>query len=131
MAALICPTSRSQPVAGQPGLRLPPVPLATDLLTSIAAVNQMAGLLPLLTTPAPVNNVYPPRPFGNGPLTANNNGKGEPAQRWKEYSRATEIVRVTNPDNENNWVDLERITYISYRDLATGRPRWLEWRLWR
>lgn len=50
---------------------------------------------------------------------ADNRGPTDPAKQqartYSEVSRAVKIVRVTNPDDESQYVDVERITSITFR----------------
>ena|SRR5215467_7655656 len=46
--------------------------------------------------------------------------------RFIEQSRRTQKVRVTNPDDENQWVDVEVITSLIMKDTKTGET-W-EWK---
>lgn len=40
--------------------------------------------------------------------------------KWEEKSRQTEIVRVTNPTNSENYVDVERIKQLTVRNRDSG-----------
>lgn len=115
--APVCPVSRSQPVSGQPGLLLPYIPPAVDLPSAIAAANAMAGVLqhPF----APRNNVNPLIPFGQPRLSSNNDGGGKKTRsRWEEKNRKTAIKKFVNPEDDQVWIKVERITEITWVDRA-------------
>jgi hypothetical protein len=82
--APVCPTSRPQPVPGQPGPAIPAVPKATDLPSVIQAVNQLTQIINLMLAP---------------PFT--------------EVTRNVQTVRVYNPNDKSQWVDVERITNLT------------------
>jgi hypothetical protein len=96
-----CPVTRSELPPSQPGIKIPFVPKATDLDSAIKAINQIIDILV--------------------------GGDSGPTIRWLEKERATEIVRITNPDDEDQWVDVERITMLLMEDQITG-DLWL-WEL--
>jgi hypothetical protein len=94
--APVCPVSRSQaPVARA----TPPIAIVrpTDLPSAIAAINQ---IIMIFNTPAQ-NNFSVPDP------------------RWQEVFRNTETVRVFNPNDNEQWVDVERITNVIWQDRVT------------
>jgi hypothetical protein len=95
-----CPTTRSEVPPTQPGIKFPFVPKATDLESAIAAVNK---LIDIVVTDS------------------------EPSIRWLEKERTTDIVRITNPDDDSQWVEVERIIRLVMEDQITG-DLWL-WEL--
>jgi hypothetical protein len=51
----------------------------------------------------------------NNPGTGPQDTKAERKTRvYTEVSRATKVIRVTNPDDESQYVDVERITSITF-----------------
>jgi hypothetical protein len=99
-AAPTCPTSRSQVPISRPA---PPIAIARpiDLPSAIAAINQ---LIMLYNTPIQNNLIeYPYLPD------------------WTEIDRNTTIVRVTNPKDKDMWVDVERITNLTFQDRSTDQ----------
>jgi len=84
------------PVNGQPGVLFPAVARATDLPSAIVSVNQLKHIVDIL-----INQF-------------------ESAVHWVERARRVEIVRITNPQNQDNWVDVERIMEITFQNLVTG-----------
>jgi hypothetical protein len=116
MNAPVCPVSRSQPMAAQPGVQLPAVPSATDLSSLIAAVNGLRNLLqnalgPGLpyfwsgrSIPAPVQPI----------LVARTN--------WFETDRTTEDKRIYHTDTNGKvdktmFVDVVRINRVVFQYL--------------
>lgn len=126
--APVCPVSRNQPVPGQPGLKYPTIPIATDLPSAIASLNASAAALQLFFRP--VNNVAPilgggPTSFDGGSGQDNNASKSR-RQNWVEASRTTEQMRITNLDDDTFWVEVPVITNIVFVD---NRGHYLEWGL--
>lgn len=99
--APVCPITRSELPPTQPGIKIPFVPKATDLESAIAAINRLIDLV--LTDAA------------------------EATIRWLEKERTTVIVRIFNPEDDAQWVDVERITRLVMEDQITG-DLWL-WEL--
>jgi hypothetical protein len=94
-----CPTSRSQVPISRPA---PPIAIARpiDLPSAIQAINQ---LIMIYNNPVRNNTVYPYIPD------------------WIEVDRNTTVVRVTNPNDPEMWVDVERITNLTFQDRSTDR----------
>lgn len=78
-----------------PTIQFPVIARATDLPSLITAVNQIKHIVDILT-----------------------NQFAEEVH-WVERSRVTKIIRVTNPDNPDNWVDVERIMKLTFQNLVT------------
>lgn len=49
--------------------------------------------------------------------------KNKPGDAWKETSRKSETVRITNPDDSEQFVDSKRATEINFNDTATGKNK--------
>ena len=90
--APVCPISRSEPVPGQPGPTIPGIPKATDLPSLLIAFNQLVQVINMLTP------------------------------NFTEVSRNVQTVRVYNPNDKSQWVDVERITH-----LEMGNPIGQTW----
>jgi hypothetical protein len=91
--APVCPITRGEAPPTQPGIKVPVVPRPTDLTSVINAVNQIIDFL---------------------------SDVAQPTIRWLEKSRTTTIVRITNPSDENQWVEVERIQTLTMEDQITG-----------
>lgn len=48
-----------------------------------------------------------------------NNAKSKPA-RWSESNRQTEKVKVYNPNDKTQFIEVERINSLTMRDAVTG-----------
>jgi hypothetical protein len=121
--APVCPISRPQAVSGQPGLRIPTIPLAVDLPSAIRALNQIQNvLIEIAGAPPIVNNIGfpfgpPPSLRQDGPNQDGNSGSGRVKQDWQEARRCYEIIRVVDPDDDvNNWVDIPILRWLLYQD---------------
>ena len=88
--APVCPISRSQAVPAQPLIKRPGLPMVNELPSVINALNQIIIML---------NN---------------------PPQNFVENRRVTETVRVYNPNDREQWVDVERINYLQMVDPRLG-----------
>lgn len=91
--APVCPITRSEVPPGQPGIKVPSVPRANDLDSAIKAINDIILIL---------------------------NEASEPTIRWLEDYRVTQIVRIHNPDDFEQWVEVERITKLVMKDQING-----------
>lgn len=89
-AAPVCPISRSQAIPPQPPLKRPGLTMVNDLPSVINVLNQIVMML---------NN---------------------PPMNFQEVQRVTETVRVFNPNDKEQYVDVERINYLQLNDQATG-----------
>jgi hypothetical protein len=99
--APVCPISRPEAPPAQPGIRLPvPVP-AYDLPSAIAAINALV-------------TVY----NANTDKFAN--------IRWVEKERTTQNVRIFNPNDNSQYVDVVRIVKLIMEDVITGELWWWE-----
>ena len=45
---------------------------------------------------------------------------------WKEAGRNTQRVRIHNPEDYNQWVEVERITRVVFENPTTGTT--FEWK---
>jgi hypothetical protein len=91
--APVCPITRGEVPPSQPGIKVPIVPKANDLPSVIDAVNKIIDIIATDNTPT---------------------------IRWLEKWRTTQIVRITNPDDDNQWVDVERIVELMMEDQVNG-----------
>lgn len=89
-----CPITRSEVPPTQPGIKVPYVPRATDVELAIKAINTIIDI-----------------------IASEDTGVGI---RWLEKERGTQVVRITNPQDDNQWVDVERITYLLMEDQYNG-----------
>ena len=92
--APVCPIVRSQPIPGQPPTKRSAIPPATDLPSALRAINQLIN----------INNYLDPLQV----------------PQWVEQSRTTQTVRIYNPNDKEQWVDVERINSLTFADDNTG-----------
>jgi hypothetical protein len=90
--APVCPVSRSQAVANQPPTTPSAIPLANDLPSAIRAINQIINI------------------FNLNPLVP----------QWQEVQRTVTPVRIFNPNDNQQWVDVERIAQVTFQDQSTN-----------
>jgi hypothetical protein len=91
--APVCPIVRGEIPPTQPGIKVPVVPKAADLPSAIAAINKVIDIIA---------------------------EESEPTIRWLEKYRVTTIVRIENPSDSNQWVEVERIQALMMEDQITG-----------
>lgn len=114
MSAPVCPDPRIFPPEQQPDTRqFPSIPPAHNLSSALAAINAMRQLLDYLLNRQPQNN--------NG---GGNTGQAKKGAQGK-YSevpgaRKTQKVRVYNPNDKSQFVDVEQIVGLTMRDNKTG-----------
>lgn len=116
-----CPISLSENPPGQAGLLYPAVPKAMDLPSVLRAVNTITQILQLIT------GQLPPSSGGTGKMNTGGGGgagKKKPPQKqtsnWEETNRVTEIVKVVNPDDEDQFVTFKQIKSITMENQNTG-----------
>jgi hypothetical protein len=95
--APVCPISRSQAPSAHAASPVA-IPRPTDLPSAIAAVNQLITIL----NPLVINNLgFPYIP------------------KWQEVQRNVQTVRIFNPNDREQWIDVERITNLVFLDKST------------
>lgn len=82
---------------------LPAVPPATDLKSAIQAVNAIRQIVQIIT------NQQIQQPYTNNFIAD-----------WEESDRVTEVVRVYNPNDKSQYVDIQRINKLTMKDKKTG-----------
>jgi DNA/RNA endonuclease YhcR with UshA esterase domain len=119
---------RAPPSPGQPGKVITSIPRASDLPTAIAAINQTVSVVNQVTNQGPaVNNLYPQgsRRFGTPTLRQGtqdrHGGKRISETAWREAWRNTEQVRIHNPNDKEQWVQVECITELILQDPNTDQ----------
>jgi len=98
--APVCPISRPEPIPPQPGIKLPVPTLAYDLPSAIAAVNAL--------------------------VTVHNVAQKTSNVRWVERERTVQNVRIFNPNDNSQYVDVVRIVKLIMEDVITGELWWWE-----
>lgn len=127
-AAPVCHIPSSSEVADPTARQFPSIPQATDLQSALAAINAMRQILQQLMgmlTPnnLQVNNNYygMQQPGGGGRITTNTRKPSQKRDRgFIEVHRVTSRVRVYNPNDHEQYVDVERINQLVLRDNITG-----------
>lgn len=113
--APICHESRDEafPVK-QPSL-IPNIPPANDLPSALAAINALANAMRIITNR---QNARPPQPW----TPQINNFASTNSSRWQEVrsERVKQVVRVKNPQDPSQFVDVEQINGLTFSDQKTG-----------
>jgi hypothetical protein len=97
------------------------VPQATDLASTMAAVNALR-LVYLRGTGGFGGAGHGGTASSLGPGGTGGTVKDEKKKQgqWVETNRQTEKVKVTNPDDPSQFIELERINQLTFKDAATG-----------
>ncbi len=130
-AAPVCHVSVDEVLTQPPARKLAYIPPATDLQSALRAIEALRQNILVLT-----GQLAAQRPTiaffsqggaaGTGSQVAgarpsNSKPGSNPDQgRWIEQSRTTEVKRITNPDDESQFVDVQQINRLTMQDTVTG-----------
>lgn len=118
------PVCNVEPVIepGQPpASKFPPIPVASDLASALAAINAMRQILMNLTGQLGVTN----RGGGNGGGGRGGGGTTIPPKqpklgRWVQKSITRKTVRIYNPQDKTQFIDVSRVANLTMKDTITG-----------
>lgn len=105
---------------GEPtGRTVPTIPVASDMASLIAAVNAIRAWINAQQNPqrqreddgSGRGGIIPPKPQPKQPQPK--------IGRWNEISRSTKKVRIENPDDPSQFVEIEQITNLVMQDSVT------------
>lgn len=105
----VCHIPPAQPQVLPNLQNLPQVPPATDLPSALAAIAAIRLIINQITN---VNNTT------NGPRGGGSGSSSEDAD-WVEDSRVSEKVRVYNPEDKKQYVDIQRINRLVMKNTKT------------
>jgi hypothetical protein len=114
--APICYVKPLTPAASAPNIKLtgviPPTPTIAGLMASVAALNNIVSLTSGLLAKSGGVNVA--------------GGSGKTVGRWVELpgSRVTATVRIYNPSDKTQYIDVLRINQLTMGDSITGE-KWI------
>ena len=99
--------------------------IAQGAIIRAAYLSDMARAINLVSTALADNGVFPlsdgevvtPDEDEVETLQGDDGPTAEPQNIWVEYSRAEDEVRVKNPDDEEQYVDVGRIRIVRFRNL--------------
>lgn len=120
------PNVGQQPPA-QAGRIFPAVPKAQDLPSAIQAINTLTQIIIQLTAPdlpSFRNNLAPltilSQKIGTPLLAAGVQQNAQKSVRFAEVSRNREKVKIVNPDDDSEFIIVDRINSIVFMDRVTG-----------
>lgn len=113
MAAPVCHIPPTTPVSQPAPKFLPAIPPATDLASALAAINQIRNVIHILA--GQQGNAGPRGASGKDGTNANAN------VQWVEESRVEETIRIKNPDDPTQFVDVKRINQLKMKDQKSGQ----------
>lgn len=95
------------------------IPEARDMASLIAAVNALRRIAQRNS-----GGFGGPRPGTGLPLGGSTGASTKEEKkkqgRWSEQTRKTEKVKITNPDDPSQFVEIERINQIIWKDNVSG-----------
>lgn len=152
--APVCSISSSQAVPSQRGLRFPAIPKAMDLPSALQAIDALTQIVLVLSRQQPPifrNNLAPNTVAGQfaagggSSFRGGSAGGGEPGPpgragekgppgkekdpksgSWSETDRKTTTVKIVNPDDNEQFVIVERIESLTFTNRSTGET--LNWK---
>lgn len=135
-AAPSCPSTLPEPIADPNSVNLPSIPVANpnDPNSMAAAINGLRQAYYAERNGTPGDNGASPR--GNNPQQSKaTKGQQKPQQKPKqkntsdfvETGRTKQKVRIFNPDDHTQWIDIEQITSLTLVNQVTGET-WF-WKL--
>lgn len=118
--APVCEGSHPENIGAGTGITLPSIPTAVDLPSALAAINALAMGFRLLTnqTKTAPRSMQPGHGVTNS-VKSKNPGTNKQG-RWNESARTTQVVRVTNPEDATQFVDVKQINSLTMKDSQTG-----------
>lgn len=108
MVAPVCHVSKDQVITQPAPKNLPAIPHATDLTSALAAIAALKIIVERITQP----------PIDNGGTTLKSTPAKQP--RWVQDTRTTEKVKIVNPTDPSQFVEIERIKKLTMKDGITG-----------
>jgi hypothetical protein len=90
---------------------LPAIPQATDLASALLAISALTAV---------VNQITNNGPGSSGGGSAGGSSKPPGIGTYKQFTRTTEKVKVTNPNDPSQFVEIERIKSLVMKDIKTG-----------
>jgi hypothetical protein len=103
--APVCNINQQPPGAEPQTPRLPAIPVAKDLPSALAAINALRQSMQIITNQ----------------LGKQGAAKQQPVLRELVSKRTTEKVRVFNPDDKSQFVDVEQINHLEFADASSGQ----------
>ena len=120
--APVCNVNVPQPVVQPSPPALPAIPVATNLATAIQAINVMRQTINTMNNNIPPNNQNNQNTNINGFTTKQNQQQNTPQKSgFVQVSVVKNTVRITNPDNPDQYVDVEQITGLTMQNPVTGQ----------
>lgn len=103
--APVCHIVQQLPGAEPQTARLPAIPIATDLPSALAAIAALRQIVHSIT----------------GQLPNLGTAKTQPVLKEILNKRTTETVRVKNPQDNSQFVDVEQINHLEFQDASSGQ----------
>ena len=120
--APVCNVNVRQPVVQPSPPALPAIPIATNLATAIQAINVMRQAINTMNNNIPPNNQNNQNTIMNGFTTKQDQQQNTPQKSgFVQVSVVKNTVRITNPDNPDQYVDVEQITGLTMQNAVTGQ----------
>lgn len=119
VCAIIPPDQPGEPTAKT----VPTIPVARDLASALAAINAITAWINAQQQPKRTaqgtgggGTTIPPKPTPKQP---------QPQQgRWNEITRQTQKVKIVNPQDPTQFVEVEQLTKLVMQDSQT-KETWI------
>lgn len=112
MGAPVCTLPNQPPTFDSTSPSLPSIPPATDLQSTITAVNALRQYI--------IGNRGGGPPQNNTAKTNRTSNQKKDTSNFVEIKRNTTKVKVYNPDDHTQWVEVKQITMLTFKNKATG-----------
>lgn len=122
--APICHVPVPTPIDQPSGVQNPSIPIATDLQSAIAAINAMRLILMRLANLMPRFDGAGGGGRGGGSKQPSKQDPKKKTGRWNEVNRVTRVEKVTNPEDKEQFVEVERMQELVMQDSITGE-QWI------
>lgn len=122
MGAPVCVIEPTEPIQVPKPLQLPPIPIATDLQSALAAINAMRQNIMAL-----LGQIAQSQQGRGGGFIANNPNNPSKAANFVEVLplRVTQKIRVYNANDKTQYVDVQQITGLTFVDPQTQQT--IQW----
>jgi hypothetical protein len=111
MGAPVCHVSKDQVIVQPSPKQQPAIPHANDLASALAAIAALKKIVEGWTLPHPDNNEGGISGFKTNPSKQS---------RWTQANRTVERVKIFNPSDSSQFVEIDRINSLTMVDKVTG-----------
>lgn len=122
--APICHVPVPTPIDQPDGVQNPSIPIAVDFQSALAAINAMRLILMRLAALQPRFDGHGGGGRGGGPKQPSKQEPKKKQGRFNEVKRVTKKEKVYNPQDKEQFVEVERMQELIMQDSITGE-QWI------